>query len=138
MENHEAGLREDIARLVGELNYGSAHNVLPFSKGSSPPATDEAATAFDLINETAVMIGNLEARALAAEQAMRDATARAGRAEQRAAAAEAELCAMLRRMSAAEAQTEDAKQALTRVEEAIRAKLLNLRRIAFNEPNLVA
>ena len=80
----------------------------------------------------------LNAARHAAERDVRETTARAERAEQRAAVAEAELCAMLGRMNAAEAQAEEAKQALTRVEEAIRTKLLNLRRIAFNEPNLVA
>jgi hypothetical protein len=164
-KHHMGWLREHMRDRRGELNFTPAPaNVLPFSTGSTRPIEGE--TVLDLVNEAAVMIMTIEARAVeiemragdliretnqklqfaekqmqslqtarqAAEQDMRDATTRAEQAEQacreaqsRAAIAEAELYAMERRVNAAEAQAEETKQALGRVEEAIRTKLLDLR-----------
>jgi chromosome segregation ATPase len=85
-------------------------------------------------------IQSLEAARRTAEQGMHEANVRAQEAEQafkeaqsRAAAAEAELCAMERRVKAAETRADETQQTLNRVENAIRTKLLNLRRTEVNK-----
>jgi chromosome segregation ATPase len=90
-------------------------------------------------------IQSLEAARRTAEQGMHEANVRAHEAEQafeqaqsRAAAAEAELCAMERRVKAAETRADETQQTLIRVENAIRTKLLNLRRTEVNKRAAVA
>jgi hypothetical protein len=85
-------------------------------------------------------IQSLETARCAAEQNMHEANVRAQEAEEafkeaqsRAAAAEAELYAMEQRVKAAETRAEETQQTLTRVENAIRNKLLNLGRTEANK-----
>ncbi len=65
-------------------------------------------------------------RAQEAEKAFKEA-------QSRAAAAEAELYAMERRVKAAETRADETHQTLIRVEDAIRTKLINLRRTEINK-----
>lgn len=88
---------------------------------------------------------SLEAERRTAEQHMHEANARAQESEKdskeaqsRAAAAEAELFAMERRVQAAETRAEETKQTLARVEDAIRTKLLDLRRTALTDRTAIA
>jgi chromosome segregation ATPase len=85
-------------------------------------------------------INSLEAARRMAEQGMNDANMRAQEAEQalkealsRVAAAEAELYAIEQRVKAAETRADETQQTLTRVENVIRTKLLNLRRAEVNK-----
>jgi chromosome segregation ATPase len=84
-------------------------------------------------------IQSLEAARRTAEQGIHEANARAQELEEalkeaqsRAAAGEAELYAMERRVKAAETRANETKETLISVEDAIRTKLLDLRRTAFN------
>ena len=90
-------------------------------------------------------IQSLEAGRRKAEQRIHEANARAQEAEEglkeaqsHAAAMEAELCAMEMRVKGAEARADETKQVLVRVEEAIRTRLLDLRRTAFSNRTAAA